>query len=33
MDALAQIGSFLLGVGVFLAGIAAIWWVTMQAGE
>lgn len=31
MDTLAQLGSFFLGVGVLLAGVAAIWWVTMQA--
>lgn len=30
MDTLVQLGSFLLGIGVLLGGVAAIWWVSMQ---
>ena len=29
MDTLVQLGDFLFGFGVFLAGIAGLWWVTL----
>lgn len=30
METLAQLGTFLLGVGVLLIGVAAIWWVSIK---